>query len=49
MGCGRSLAEIKLWGEADDAERNHILALAARRRAEAAARRRVWLTGENAE
>jgi predicted Fe-S protein YdhL (DUF1289 family) len=49
MGCGRSLAEIQLWGEASDAERERILVRAAERRAASAARRRAWLDGAGAE
>lgn len=42
MGCGRTLAEIRDWGVADDAERKHILERAAGRRSERAARLRNW-------
>ncbi len=28
LGCGRLLAEIRLWGQSDDIERGHILELA---------------------
>lgn len=42
MGCGRSLDEIRIWGEAPDAERLQILERAARRRAEREARRMAW-------
>ena len=49
MGCGRSLAEIRAWGEADDAERGRILVRAAVRRAASAARRRAWLGRETEE
>ena len=38
MGCGRSLAEIRDWSAAGDAERLDILARAAERRAARAAR-----------
>ena len=43
MGCGRSLDEIRAWGEADDSLRTRILGLAAGRRAEREARQRAWL------
>ena len=43
MGCGRSLDEIRAWGEAGDVERNHILERAAGRRAEREARQHAWL------
>ena len=45
LGCGRSLDEIRLWSEADDAERLAILGRAAGRRAEREARRRAWEAG----
>lgn len=46
LGCGRSLDEIRIWSEADDAERLRILDRAAARRAERAARQRAWQTGD---
>jgi len=45
LGCGRTLDEIRLWGEADDAMRRRILSSAALRRAERDRRRIVWLDG----
>lgn len=42
MGCGRTLDEIRAWGEADDASRTRILELAAGRRAKRDARQRPW-------
>jgi len=42
MGCGRTLAEIRDWGGADDAERRRILERAAERRRERAARLKTW-------
>lgn len=45
LGCGRSLDEIRLWSESDDAERLAILGRAAGRRAERDARRRAWEAG----
>lgn len=45
LGCGRSLDEIRLWGESGDAERLAILGRAAGRRAEREARRRAWEAG----
>ncbi len=47
LGCGRSLDEIRVWSEADDAERLSILERAAARRAERAARLQNRLTGEH--
>lgn len=46
MGCGRSLDEIRLWGEADDIQRLGILERAAARRAEREARFRAWQAGD---
>lgn len=46
MGCGRSLDEIRVWGEAGDAERMAILGQAARRRAEREARMQAWRQGQ---
>ena len=46
LGCGRSLDEIRIWSEADDAERLRILDRAAARRAERAARQRAWQMGD---
>ena len=40
LGCGRSLDEIRIWSESDDAERLRILERAAARRAERASR--MW-------
>jgi predicted Fe-S protein YdhL (DUF1289 family) len=48
MGCGRSLDEIRAWGEAADAERYAVLERAAVRRAEREARRQAWQRGGNA-
>ena len=45
LGCGRSLDEIRLWGQASDRERATILERAVLRRAERAARRRAWEAG----
>jgi predicted Fe-S protein YdhL (DUF1289 family) len=45
LGCGRSLDEIRVWSEAGDAERQAILELAARRRAEREARMQAWRQG----
>ena len=45
LGCGRSLDEIRVWSESDDAGRLRILERAAARRAEREARQRVWETG----
>ena len=47
MGCGRTLDEIRDWGEADDARRRAILERAAARRAEREARFRAWQGGES--
>lgn len=47
LGCGRSLDEIRAWGEAADAERHTILERAAVRRAEREARRQAWQRGGN--
>ena len=46
MGCGRSLDEIRVWGEADDTQRQGILERAAARRAEREARFRAWQAGD---
>ena len=46
LGCGRSLDEIRIWSESDDAERLRILERAAARRAEREARWRAWDTGD---
>ncbi|ABR84244.2 MULTISPECIES: DUF1289 domain-containing protein [Pseudomonas aeruginosa group] len=35
VGCGRSLAEIREWGKADDSRRRQIRTQAARRQAQA--------------
>jgi hypothetical protein len=43
LGCGRSLAEIRDWSAADDAERGRILERATARRGERAARLGDWL------
>ena len=45
LGCGRSLDEIRIWSESDDAERLRILERASARRAERQARQRAWETG----
>ena len=47
LGCGRSLDEIRVWGEAADAQRLAILERAAARRAEREARRQAWQRGES--
>ena len=46
LGCGRSLDEIRVWSEADDAERLRILERAAARRAERTARQRAREMGD---
>ncbi|HET7921441.1 MAG TPA: DUF1289 domain-containing protein [Gammaproteobacteria bacterium] len=43
LGCGRSLDEIRDWGEAEDAVRRQILARAEARRAEREAQLRALL------
>jgi len=48
LGCGRTLAEIRDWGAADDVGRTRILELAAKRRRERAARLRAWSTDPGA-
>lgn len=42
LGCGRSLDEIRRWGQANDGERLAILERARLRRTEREARRRTW-------